>query len=489
MPTIVSTGQITIVDNNDAKPITAYITASPGPQQVYTKDESTVSYTPDWETQNGSTGILFTAKVFVGGSGASVDVTGVLSNRRWTLNLTDAVSGTAALVSADARMAAVFNSGAGKTYTTVHDATGSTLKVKSNMLATVPQAVLYFEGDYTDPATGLVSRVVAQISLGLVKTGTNAVFVLTRGTTAIEQATGSTKNVAVVAADLIRAAGVDTSGVTYRFFEANGATQIVTGAPYNTEYGLKTTASGTAPTGSATDINVNLPAAAAWSAHNTLVIHESAVNDMGVYRVEAKDADGTIYQAYFTIFDASDPYEVRVLSSAGDKLQNGVGSTNLTPDVFYGAGRVADLTGWTFDWYFYNRNGKRGAFVDTTRTAVATGRNVTANTTGVSATVTYDGTNITVAAGDLVKIVKPDGTDLFYEVASGAANVLTLRTPVTNAWLNYTDFPAPAVANELLNSKLFIGLAKRTTSGAAAVALTGYDIDVKGSVTVDANRP
>jgi hypothetical protein len=484
---IVSTGQITIVDNNDARPLTGYITVNPGPQQTFSKDESSVAYVPDWTVVNGSTGIQLTAKVFIGGVGAAQDVTGVLTNRRWSLDQTNGIVGTAALISTDARMAAAFNSGAGLTFTAVHNAGGSTLTIKSNILSTLQQVTVFFEGDYTDPATGLVSRMLAQITLGLVKTGTNAVFVITRGTNAIEQATGATKNVAVVAADLMRATGVDQTGITYRFFESNGASQVDNTKA--TQFGLKTSTNINAiPTGIPSEIGVNLPAANAWSTHNTLVIHESAVADMEVFRVEAKDSDGTIYQANFTIYDVTDPYEVRVISSSGDKLQNGVGTTDLTPIVYYGATQVTDLTGWTFDWYFYNRNGKRGGFVDTTRTAVADGRNITANTAGVSGVVTYDGANIVVAAGDMVKVAMPNGTERFYELASGTGATLTIRTPVTNTFLSFADFPAPT-ASELVGSKLFICTAKRTTAGAAAVALTGFDVDVKSNILVEANRP
>ncbi|MER9496391.1 hypothetical protein NKI86_32070, partial [Mesorhizobium sp. M0320] len=239
---IVATGQLTIVDNNDARPITAYISANPGPQQAFSKDESAVAYTPDWTTVNGATGLLLTAKVYIGGIGAAVDITGQLTNRRWSMDLATPIVGAGTLISASAPMAAVFVSGAGLTFTTSHVVGGSTMLIKSNMLDTVPSDVIYFEGDYTDPTTSLVSHVVAQITLGVVKTGTNSVFVMTRGTDSIEQATGATKNVAVIAVDLIRAAGVDTTGLSYRWFEANGATQIYNAAPFTTKYGMKTTA-------------------------------------------------------------------------------------------------------------------------------------------------------------------------------------------------------------------------------------------------------
>ncbi|RWB95527.1 MAG: hypothetical protein EOQ56_27635 [Mesorhizobium sp.] len=490
---IVATGQLTIVDNNDARPITAYISATPGPQQAFSKDESSVAYTPDWTTANANAGLLLTAKVYIGGIGAAVDITGQLSNRRWTMDLSTAIAGTGALISSSAPMAAVFVSGAGMTFTTVHNAGGSTMNIKSNMLDSVPSDVIYFEGDYTDPVTGLTSHVVAQITLGVVKTGTNSVFVLTRGTDSIEQATGATKNVAVVAADLIRAAGVDTTGLTYRWFEANGATQIYNAAPFTTKYGLKTTAPSAAPAGALGDIGANLPASGAFNTFNTLVIHESAITDIGVFRVEVKDNDGVVYQTYFTITDASDPYDVKLNSSSGDKLQNGIGSTSITPEVYYGSQRVASLTGWTFLWTLYNRLGLRGAFIDTTRTAVAGGRNITANTTGASAVLTYDGAAITFAAGNIIKAVYANGSERFYEVLSGSGNTVTIRTPVTNTWLNFTDYPAPAVASDLVGGKLFVCTGasggQQTTSGAAAIVVTGDEVDAKARIYCEATRP
>ena len=71
MATLVSTGQITLVDNNDARPITAYLTANPGPQQVYTKDESSIAWLPDWTTANANVGMRIAARVFVGSTNAA----------------------------------------------------------------------------------------------------------------------------------------------------------------------------------------------------------------------------------------------------------------------------------------------------------------------------------------------------------------------------------------------------------------------------------
>lgn len=466
MATIVSTGQITIVDNNDARPITAFITASNGTQQVFSKDESTVTYTPNWSTANNT----LSAKVYVGGTSAASEVAAQLSNKKWSNDLGTSIG------------------------------SGTTLVVNTNLDPVVAvQKVYYFEGDYTDPVTGLVSHIIAQITLGVVKTGTNAVYLLTRGTSAIQQSDTAVKNVAVICADLIRAAGVDTSGITYKFYEANGATQIIN--TMTTKYGLKTTAAGASPVGLSTDIGVNLPASGVWSSYNTLVIHESAVPDIAVLRVEAKDADGTIYQAYFTIYDVSDPYDVKLVSTAGDKLQNGIGSTNVYPTIYNGSVMLteANTAAWIFLWYLYDKDGNRCGFVDTTRTAVAGGRNIASNTVGPGSVISYDGAAITFAAGDMVKLVMPNGTAKYYEVASGTTNAnLTLRAATVSTFLN-TPFPAASItANQFAGGKLFVckgtgataGTQSTTGSGSGSfITVTGDEIDSKGSIVCEASRP
>ncbi len=464
---IVSTGQITIVDNNDAKPITAYITASNGVQQIFTKDESMVSYTPDWTAANNT----LSAKVFVGGTSSATDVTAQLTNKKWSNDLAASIGGNATLV------------------------------VNTNLDPATPQKIYYFEGDYTDPVTGLVSHVVAQISFSVVKTGTNAVYLLTRGVTAIEESNTATKNVAVICVDLIRAAGIDTSGITYQFFEANGATQIVN--TMNTKYGMKSTAGGASPVGSAADIGANLVGSGAWSANNTLVIHETAVADMGVYRAVAKDAEGNQYQCYFTIYDISDPYDVKLISTSGEKLQNGIGSTQIYPIVYNGSSQLTptDTAAWTFGWIFFDgaAPGNRAGFVDATRTAVAGGRSITANTAGSGSVIGYSGAAITFAAGDMIKMVTAAGVPFYYEVASGTTNAnLTLRTATVSTFLN-TPWPAASItANQFVGGKLFVcrgtgataGIQQTTGSGSANyITVTGDEIDGKGSIICEANRP
>ena len=67
-----------------------------------------------------------------------------------------------------------------------------------------------------------------------------------------------------------------------------------------------------------------------------------------------------------------------------------------------------------------------------------------------------------------------------------ASNVLTIRTPTTNTFLSFANFPAPTTANELSGGKLFVCTPTFTS---ATLNLDGDDIDVKGTIMVTANRP
>lgn len=462
---LVTTGQITIVDNNDAKPITAYVIASQGTQQVFTKDESVETYVPNWATTNN----VLTAKVFVGGS--VTDVASSLSSRKWSNDLSTSLG------------------------------TGVTHTINTNCVDGQAAKVYYFEGDYTDPTTGLISHIIAQITIGMVKTGTNAVYVLPRGLTSIQEADTAIKNVAVVCCDLVRAAGVDTTGITYQFFENNGTTQISTSTSgYATKYGFKTTTTGSSPAASSSDLNINVPAIDAWGAHNTIVISEAAVADMAVIRVVAKDALGVSYQAYFTIYDVSDPYECKLISTSGDKLQNGVGNTDIYPQIYNGSSPVTALTGWGFKWYFYTAAGNLAGFVDTTRTALAGGRPVTSNTAGGAATFTFTGSAITFAAGDMIKLVTAAGVAYYFEVnTTGAVNTVAVRAATVSTFLNAPWPTSSILLNQFSGGTLFVckgtgaAAGTQTTSGTtgigAKITVTGDEIDGKGVITCEVTRP
>ncbi|MGL4936752.1 hypothetical protein [Shewanella sp.] len=465
---IVSTGQFTLVDQNDAKPIMGFISAAGSTQQVYTFSNGAASFLPNW----ASTPLVLTAKIFVGGVDVSSD--GAISGRQWSSTFNGTDLGTGATYSRNTNF-------------TTPDTTAS--------------QVIYFRAVYTDPVTGIASRIDMSILLGVVKTGIEAVFVEISGLDVIKQADAATKNVAYIKAVLNRAGTIDGDNLQYRWYSVSSAgveTHLFGTQP---NFGVKSTAIVAAPTalpaevGNGSFTTAGATAAAAWTTagspgSNTLVVSENAVTNYQLFKVEIRDSSDSakIYSSYFTLYDVTDPYLVQVASSAGDRLLNGVGSSALTPQVFKNGGLLGSLTGWTFDWYFFDKNGARAGFVaSATPPTPDVERGITANTTGG---VTVDAAT-TLAAGDLVKLVSPAGSVVkFAQVAALAAGTaVVLQTP-TGDNVNCGAVSATGlVASEFVGGTLFKAVAKKTTTAGAALTLTGDDVDGKSTVKVDAIRP
>lgn len=481
MATIVTTGQITIVDNNDARPITAYIASSQGTQQIYSKDEDTVGFIPSWSS--GSPNVL-TAYIYVGQTNNSkLLVASDLQNIKWSLSSVDG-----------AALATVSN---------VRTVSGLTLSLLKNIDPATPNQTYFFQADYTDPITALVSHIIISIQLSLVKTGTNAVYMVMRGQTVIRKSNTTEKAVVAVAVNVVRSVGFDTTNITYKFFKDNGSTQIDTGDAAH--FGLKTTLEENQPSGALGDLGVNIPSTNAYSVHNTIVIHEDAVADMEVFRAVAKDSTNTEYQIFFTIHDTADPYDIKIISSNGDKLQNGIGSTVLKPKVYNGGVKLTDteLLAWKFKWYLYASNGVRAGFIDDVRTQSLDGLQINTNT---ATTITLQvPATVTVAVGDMIKILKDEATSYYYEVrAASSGGVITIGAALISTFLN----PGWPVAN--ITSGMFAGcrlfICKGTgtdpgestvesagtivTTGAVeGVTVDGTEIENKGTIVVEAYRP
>lgn len=465
---IVSTGQFTLVDQNDARPIMGFITAGASTQQVYGLVNGVATFLPNWV----STPLVLTAKIFVGGVDVSSD--GAISGRQWSSSFNGVDLGTAATYSRNTNF-------------TAPDTTAS--------------QVIYFRATYTDPVTSIASRIDMSIVLGVVKTGTDAIFIDLSGLNVIKQSDTATKNVAYIEADLNRAGTRDSDNLQYRWYSVSsaGVETHIFGAQAN--FGIKTTAIVAAPTASVTDTNngsfttAGATATGTWTTSgspgfNTLVIAEPAVTNFQLFKVEVRDSTETakVYSAYFTIYDVTDPYFVQVASSAGDRLLNGVGSSALTPQVYKNGSQVASLTGWTFDWYFYDKNGARAGFVASTMPPTPDiERDISANTTG-GVTVT---SATTLAAGDLIKLVSAAGSSVkFAQVAALAAGTAVVLQAATGDNINCGAVSATGlVASEFVGGKLYKAIAKKTTTGTGALTLTGTDVDGKATVKVDANRP
>jgi len=465
---IISTGQFTIVDQNDAKPIMAFISANGSLQQAYSKDNASELFTPNWV----STPLTLTAAVYVGGVNVVAGTT--VTNRKWSLTFDGTSIGST-----------------------------STFTRNTNFAATDVSQTYFFTCTYTDPVTNIPSRVDTQITLSIVKTGTNAVYVLTSGVDVIVQSDTATKNVAAVKAELVRSSGADTSGLQYKWYSVSSAgvaTHLHASVAGVANYGLKTTAIGVAPTGTSANLGASTFTAAGATANdvyttvgspgfNTLIIGEGAVAGFQLFKVEVYDsADNAaaVYTSFFTINDISDPYAVTILSSNGDRLLNGLGSTTLTAKVYNGSSEIPSYTGWTFDWYFRNSVGTRVGFV-------ASATPPTPDITAVISASTNSTTSVllnaaaTFAAGDLVKMVSADGAIVkFAQVAASTGTTVTFQAATgDNALVN----PVTTIgATEFASGTLYKAISKRTTT-TNTLTVTQFDVDGKATIQVDANRP
>lgn len=476
---IVSTGQLTIVDQNDAKPITALISASRALQQAYSKDNGVELYTPNWSTST----VVLTANVFVGGVNVANDP--ACTGHTWSTSFNGA-------------------------------SVGSTVSFTRNTNIPVADGAVtyYYRCIYTDPVTSVQTRIDAQVTLSVVQTGTNAVFVQITGTDVIKKAEGTTKNVAVMMAELVRSSGYDADNLQYRWYSistAGVATKLHSAVAGVANYGVKSTPLASAPTATAADLGAAKFTAAGittagvttseadWCTagspgFNTLVIGEGAVNNTQLFQVEIRDtAEGAvasrpIYTTYFTISDVSDPYTCEVIAEAGDRLLNGTGSTGTTIKVYRGATEISSYSGWSFDWYLKNKLGSRVGFVAAASPPTPDlVRNITANTTGG---ITIDAI-ATLAANDLVKLVSSGGSVVkFAQVAASTGTAVTLVAPTGDNILVGAVGATGLVASEFVGGLLYKAVSKKTTSGTkVGITLTEHDIDGKNTVQVDVTQP
>jgi hypothetical protein len=474
-----SSGQITIVDQNDAKPILANISASGVLQQSYSKDNAVELFSPNWV----STPLTLTANIYVGG--VNVAAGSSITGKQWSTTFDGADLGT-----------------------------GVTQVRNTNFTtpSSVSSQTYYFRCTYTDPVTLIPSRVDAQISVGCVTVGSNAVYVDVSGVDVIQVATSSTKNVAVIKAQLVRSSGVDTDNLQYRWYsisQAGVATKLHSAVANVANYGIMSTAIGNAPSatsanlGAATFTTAGMATAgvttvdADWSTagspgYNTLVVSENAVSNYQLFKVEVRDsaepndATAPVYVGFFTVYDVSDPVTLQLSSANGDRLLNGTGSSQLTAKVINGVNEIASYTGWSMDWFLRDRYGNRTGFVmATTPPTPDIVRTITANTTG-GLTL---GAVATLAAGDLVKMVSVDGAIVkFAQVAATTTTAVVLQAATgDNALCN----PVSAiVANEFVNGTMYKAISRRTFTGTpVGVMISQYDIDGKGTIEVAATLP
>ena len=329
----ISRGQITIVDLNDAKSLNLYLSANQPTTQIFNRENST--YVPNYAE---SPFLVISPELYVSGTSANV-ISNIEGTPKWTIN--------------DDEDMAAFGATADTAYPYA-------LTIKNNM-TTTQQMKVECEVTYVDPVT-------------LVKTKSKSVMTFTKTEnagqliTAISYAPNGTifkQGVESLKAhcDLWRGSTIDNTNVNYKWFKLSDGTWTELNDTKN--FGI---------TGYTT---------------NEITIPASAVLNFETFKCEITDTDngsgtrGTKVSDIISFADLTDPYQIELVSPAGDKIVNGQGSITITAEVWQNGEKLADVSKFNFTWKKFDKDGVQ----DTTWTK--TGQVLTVTKSDISIKATF----------------------------------------------------------------------------------------------------
>ena len=318
----IATGQLTIIDYNDALTLTGFISSNHPKTQQYNPDNGV--YNPDWSASN----LTLTPSLFILGSSDDIISSAQVQSITWY----DAEAPTVAL-STD-------------TNYTVPTSGLKTLTIKTNVLADKVAKDYICVIVYRDVTTNLDLTYKTSISFNKVVNGggiADAVAWCPDGNIFKNNAIATLK----AHCDLWRGSLIDDTLVTYQWYKQDSTVSTDQGAGVGwrkldgtTNYGI---------TGYTT---------------NEIVVPHTAVLNIAVFRCQIKDVDpaSPTKDSYFydsiTMVDQSDPVQVSITSSGGDVFKNGVGSTVLTAKLFQHMEEIDSAgTTYTYKWYKRDKNG------------------------------------------------------------------------------------------------------------------------------------
>lgn len=445
MANLLATGQLTIVDYNDAISLVGFIGSTHPKTQVYSKDGGG-AYTPSWASVNN----ILTPELYVqasGAAGANLLASGTnISNAKWTLKNS-------------AGSVEIAAGGTNASYGSVGSAAPWALTLNVNCLTeTYPSLECVFSCDYTDPTTGLVISFKTSVTFALMRSGGKSVVVQIYETSGVY---------------VIRNGAVSSTTLTLKFklFRNGAEDTTITGTAV---WKYRDPGASSWTTAQTTTFTAQDPASVGNLAITALVV--DAITNSRTYRLEFTDTgteaevSGTVYADEVTILDFTDNYALDLSSSAGDVFKNGVGSTVITPRL-YRNGSEVDTTSGAFKRYRFSVRDKNGA--------ISYFKSSYDLSTTLSAAVAAAATTFTLASiGSSPKEVIV-GDELVIEPGvSGKEEIATVVSisskTITCAALTYAHASGAVVKSANMKS----GLAATTKT----IAVTGDDIDVKGII-------
>lgn len=315
----IATGQISIIDYNDAVTLTGFINSNHPKTQMFNPDNDT--YSPDWSTTN----LVLTPSLFKLGDTSDIITSAQVTAVKWY----EAGSATAIVANA--------------TYT-LTGTKNQILTIKSNILKGIPAKDFICEVFYTDASTGLKLTHKMSISFSRTVNGggiTDATAWAPEGNVFKNSAVTSLK----AEGHLWRGSNVDNTNVTYQWYKQDSGVVVDQGG------------------GSGWKKLTEVPRMTTGVTTNTMTVFAAAVASFAAFKLVIKDTDAgsnthnKTFADTITFIDNSDPIQVSITSTGGDVFKNGIGSTELKAKLFRG-GEEIDTTGstYTYRWYKYDQD-------------------------------------------------------------------------------------------------------------------------------------
>lgn len=316
---IIATGQISIIDYDDAVTLSGFISSNHPKTQQHNPDTDT--YIPDWS----STNLILVASLFKMGSPSDIINSSQVHNVEWF----DAANPTTKIETGGA-----------------YEVNNERLTIRQNILQGKSSVDFICEVTYADAGTGLTLLHKMSISLSKVENGgsvTSAVAWMPNGNIFKNKKVSTL----IAEADLWRGGNVDTTNVSYQWYNQDPSIVQDQGGGVGWRKLTSTTNSG--ETGYTT---------------RRMTVPADAVPNIEVYKIVITNTDsGSVtynqtFQDTVTFLDQSDPIQVVITSTGGNVFKNGQGSTTLSAELFQGEEEI-DHNGseYIYKWYKYDKDG------------------------------------------------------------------------------------------------------------------------------------
>ena len=318
-----ATGQITIIDYNDALTLSGFIGSNLVKTQMSNPDNG--SFSPSWAE---SPYLVLTPSLYKIGSTSDIITDAAVTSVKWY----EYVDGKETQITATTDR--VFSG------TKNH-----ILTIKKNEMETLSAKDYMCKVTYLDPTTQLMLEHKMTISFAKVVNGSgivDAIALCPEGNVFKNGEIASLKALC----ELWRGSTVDATGVSYQWYQQDSS--VTTDQGGGVGWKKLTNTSGKY----------------AGVTTKELTIYPDAFTNVGVFKCGIKDTDNTSasYNTTFwdtvTFIDNTDPIAVSIISTGGDVFKNGEGSSDLTAKLFQ-AGKEIDTAGttYTYTWTKYLEDG------------------------------------------------------------------------------------------------------------------------------------